>query len=53
MYGLPSPETFEALERGEIPGIAIGGCVLDDTNPTWAVRPASTGGSPNIAGNHA
>jgi hypothetical protein len=35
MYGYPSPETFEAVERGEIPWVAIGGCVIDETNPTW------------------
>jgi hypothetical protein len=35
MYGYPSPETFEAVERGEIPGIAIGGCMVDDANPVW------------------
>jgi hypothetical protein len=36
MYGCASPETFEAIERGEIPGAAIGGCVGDVTNPVWA-----------------
>jgi hypothetical protein len=36
MYGLPSAETFEAVERGEIPWVAIGGCVVEPTNPTWA-----------------
>ena len=36
LYGFPSPETFEALERGEIPWVAIGGCVVDDSNPVWA-----------------
>jgi hypothetical protein len=33
VYGLPSPETFEAAERGEV---AIGGCVLEVHNPRWA-----------------
>jgi len=36
MYGFPSAKTFEAVERGEIPGVAIGGCVVDDSNPIWA-----------------
>ena len=36
LYGLPSPDTLEAVERGEIPWAAIGGCVVDDTNPVWA-----------------
>jgi hypothetical protein len=35
MYGYPSQETFEAVERGEIPWVAIGGCVLDESNPFW------------------
>ena len=36
LYGFPSPETVEAIEGGDIPGAAIGGCVVDDTNPVWA-----------------
>ena len=36
MYGLPSHETFEAVERGEIPRVAIGGCVVEPDNPRWA-----------------
>jgi hypothetical protein len=36
MYGYPSRETFEAVQRGEFPGVAIGGCVVDDSNPVWA-----------------
>jgi hypothetical protein len=36
IYGLPSHETFEAVERGEIPWVAIGGCVVEPDNPRWA-----------------
>ena len=42
MYGLPSPEAFEAADHNEI---SIGGCVIEDGMPThtcaadhrWAV----------------
>jgi hypothetical protein len=36
MYGLPSHETFEAVEWGEIPWVSIGGCVVEPDNPRWA-----------------
>ena len=32
LYGMPSHETFEAAERGEI---ALGGCCISDRDPTW------------------
>jgi len=34
-YGYPSHEMFEAEERGEI---ALGGCVVDQSSPTWRCR---------------
>ena len=33
VYGFPSPEIFEAAERGDV---AIGGCVIQPHNPRWA-----------------
>jgi len=36
LYGMPTTETFEAVERGKIPWVAIGGCVVLPTDPTWA-----------------
>lgn len=43
-YGMPSPELFEAAERGEV---ALGGCCIDDELPerqcllcnhTWLIK---------------
>lgn len=31
LYGMPASETLEAAERGEL---QIGGCVIDDDQPT-------------------
>jgi DNA-directed RNA polymerase subunit RPC12/RpoP len=36
LYCYPTPETVAAVERGEIPGVAIGGCVIEESNPSWA-----------------
>jgi hypothetical protein len=33
MLGMPDGEVFAALDRGEI-DIAIGGCIVGETNPT-------------------
>jgi len=30
LYGMPTPESFENAERGEL---AIGGCVIEDNQP--------------------
>ena len=30
LYGMPSPELFEKAERGEI---ALGGCVIEESQP--------------------
>jgi len=35
MYGMPSPEAFEAAQRGEF---AIGGCIVQPGNPDWECR---------------
>ena len=35
MYGFPTPETVEAVQRGEL-RVVIGGCGVDDSNPSWA-----------------
>jgi hypothetical protein len=35
VYGMPSPEVFEAAERGEL---AIGGCAVEPDNPHWFCR---------------
>ena len=33
VYGLPSPDTFEAAERGEV---VLGGCDIEPDNPRRA-----------------
>lgn len=35
MYGFPTPEAVEAADRGEV---EIGGCIVEDDNPTWRCR---------------
>lgn len=35
LYGMPSPEMFERLERGEI---VAGGCVIEKDAPEWACQ---------------
>ncbi len=32
VYGYPTPETFEAAQRGEV---VLGGCVLTGDDPEW------------------
>src|SRR5262245_25742174 len=46
LYGLPSPEGFDAAERGEV---ALGGCTVTGNNPQ--LRCASCGGAYWISGN--
>lgn len=33
IYGLPSPDLFEAAEQGSV---ELGGCVIDEGHPDWA-----------------
>lgn len=35
IYGMPSGKIFEAVDRGEIPGAAIGGCDAEPDSPRW------------------
>ncbi len=32
VYGMPSPELVEAVDRGEV---VAGGCLLDEGQPAW------------------
>jgi hypothetical protein len=32
---MPTPETLEAIERGEL-RVVIGGCVEEESDPVWA-----------------
>lgn len=35
LYGMPTYETFQAAERGEI---SLGGCCISDNDPKWHCR---------------